>query len=338
MKKADIVQAILGKKQNNQAAPSPVKSFAPSNIALCKYWGKRDQELNLPVTSSLSVSLGERGTTTELKVSHIEQDVIIHNNELYDLASPFCKRLIAFLDLFRVTHKWHLQITIQTNIPLAAGLASSASGFASLIKSLNQLFHWELKPHELSILARLGSGSACRSIWPGFVEWHVGERADGMDSHGEAIPEVWPDLCIGLLILSHQEKQISSRDAMQRTVTTSPFYSLWPTKVSEDLSAIKQAIYTRDFHLLGKVAESNAMAMHATMLSSWPPIIYAIAETVIAMQNIWKMRYQGLTIYFTQDAGPNLKLLFLRTDEDIIRTHFRMIEVVQPFAQFDRRS
>jgi diphosphomevalonate decarboxylase len=335
VKKGDVVQMILGKKQNNQASQFFVETFAPSNIALCKYWGKRNQELNLPMTSSLSISLGELGTITQLKTSDSGYDVVMHNNEQYDLTSPFCKRLLAFLDLFRTISKWHLQIAIQTNIPLAAGLASSASGFASLVKALNQLFHWELKPEELSILARLGSGSACRSICSGFVEWHAGEREDGMDSYGESIPELWPELCVGLLILSCEEKQISSRDAMQCTVETSPFYALWPDKVGEDLFAIKQAIYEKNFHLLGKTMESNAMAMHATMLSSWPPIVYAIPETVVFMKKIWVLRYQGLPVYFTQDAGPNLKLLFLKTHEHLVRVSFPNIEVVQPFAKLD---
>ncbi len=331
MKKHDVVDALLGKKSKELPQKNSGQAFAPSNIALCKYWGKRNSELNLPVTSSLSISLGKKGTLTEVKISDTKQDIVIANHQAVDPASSFSKRLIEFLNLFRPNPSCYFYVNTQTNIPTAAGLASSASGFAALVMALNQLFGWNLNASELSILARLGSGSASRSIWPGFVEWQMGTREDGMDSYGTKIPEVWPELCIGLLVLSSQEKGISSREAMQRTVTTSPFYSQWPQKVNDDLTMIKPAIQSHDFALLGKVAESNAMAMHALMLSAWPPVSYALPETVIMMQKIWKLRDQGVQIYFTQDAGPNLKLLFLKKEMNEILTHFPNAEIVQPF-------
>src|SRR5690606_6915553 len=153
-----------------------------------------------------------------------------------------------------------------------AGLASSACGFASLVSALNDLLDWKLAKRDLSILARLGSGSAARSLWMGFVEWHAGVQADGMDSYADALPFEWPELCIGILALSDKEKPISSREAMQRTVSTSVLYNSWPKKVLQDMIIIKQALQVKNFSLLGGTAESNALTMHATMLSSWPPI------------------------------------------------------------------
>jgi diphosphomevalonate decarboxylase len=164
------------------------------------------------------------------------------------------------------------------------------------------------------------------------VHWHAGIRSDGMDSHGESLRARWPEFCIGLLIFSESEKAIPSRVAMQRTITTSALYQAWPSKVSRDLAAIKQAIGNKDFQLLGKAAESNATTMHATMLSAWPPIIYSVPETLVAMQRIWELRNEGLQIYFTQDAGPNLKLLFLQRDIDNVLASFPSIEIIQPFA------
>lgn len=330
MKKSDVVNYILKNKNNN---PSGIANniFSPANIALCKYWGKRNQELNLPVTGSLSVSLGNKGTTTTLKISQTNSDEASLNGKLIESVSPFGQRLSQFLDLFRTGNHFKFNIDIQTNIPIAAGLASSASGFASLVHALNHLFEWKLSIRELSILARLGSGSASRSIEPGFVEWHPGVDENGFDSFGELLPYQWSDLCVGLLIVNEKEKQVSSREAMQRTVTTSPLYALWPKKVSDDLIAIKQAIHDRDFELLGKTAETNAMTMHATMLSSWPPITYACAETLAAMQKIWQLRNQGMSLYFTQDAGPNLKLLFLQNQLNQVRENFPEIEIVKPF-------
>lgn len=332
MKKTDIVRTILGERLSNDYKNNSAKVFAPSNIALCKYWGKRDQELNLPMTSSLSISLGTRGATTELKIIDDNRDRIFLNKEKIDIFSLFGKRLLEFLSLFRKKNHPHFEINIQTNIPIAAGLASSACGFAAFVQVLNIFFGWELPKKELSILARLGSGSASRSIWHGFVEWHAGFREDGMDSYGESISTTWPELCVGLLILDEKEKSLSSREAMQRTLTTSSLYSAWPEKVTKDLFLLKQAISVQDFELLGKIAESNAITMHATMLSAWPPITYYLPETISAMQKIWQIRRDGLSLYFTQDAGPNLKLLFLKKDQHHVQQHFPSLEVIQVFA------
>jgi len=332
VKKSDVVRAVLGDRYHVAPLHHGGQAFAPTNIALCKYWGKRDQDINLPLTSSLSISLGNKGATVDLRIHHGAHDEIFLNEYEVDRVSPFSKRLIEFLNLFRHHHEPRFSVHIKSNVPIAAGLASSACGFASLIMALDALFGWKLDQRELSILARLGSGSATRSLWPGFVEWHSGIRGDGMDSHGVMIEETWPELCIGLLIVSEKAKGIPSREAMQRTVTTSALYSAWPAKVSRDLSLLKQAISVCDFPLLGKTAESNATTMHATMLSAWPPITYAIPETLLAMQQVWQLRSEGLSLYFTQDAGPNLKLLFLQKDIDTVKSHFPQAEIVQPFV------
>ena len=331
MKKSDAVHAILGKRYGRKPMHTSASAYAPSNIALCKYWGKRDAMLNLPVTSSLSISLGNKGALTELTLSDEGADSVILNELPINWISPFGKRLLEYLNLFREGSDLHINIKIQTNIPIAAGLASSACGFASMIRALNQLFGWNLDERELSLLARLGSGSASRSIWQGFVEWHAGEREDGMDCYAEPLEEVWPELCVGLLVLTAGEKMIGSRDAMQRTVLTSPLYSAWPDKVKTDLPQLKEAIHSNDFELLGRTAESNALTMHATMMSSWPPICYFLPETIEAMQQIWQLRREGLPLYFTQDAGPNLKLLFLEKDKEIVQEYFPAVEVLQPF-------
>jgi diphosphomevalonate decarboxylase len=332
VKKYEVVRTILGERWNTAPHYTIKSAFAPTNIALCKYWGKRDQELNLPLTSSLSISLGNKGTTTELKLTGKSDDEIYLNGGLLANESPFCQNLLEFLDLFRYEHEPRFSIHTNSNVPIAAGLASSACGFASVVLALDGLYDWQLSQAELSILARLGSGSACRSIWQGFVHWHAGIRSDGMDSHGESLRARWPEFCVGLLIFSESEKPIPSRIAMQRTITTSALYQAWPSKVSRDLAAIKQAIGNKDFQLLGKSAESNAMTMHATMLSAWPPILYSIPQTLEAMQKIWELRNQGLQVYFTQDAGPNLKLLFLQRDIENIRASFPDVEIIQPFA------
>jgi diphosphomevalonate decarboxylase len=333
VKKSNVVSSILGKHWQQAPQNAVGKAFAPTNIALCKYWGKRNQELNLPLTSSLSISLGNKGAFVELTRQDGEHDIVILNGQPVASDASFYKKLVNFLDLFRPQNAMRLRADIQSNIPIAAGLASSACGFASIAMALNDLFGWQLNTTELSILARLGSGSASRSIEPGFVEWQAGSREDGMDSYAVSLSETWPELCVGLLIVSEREKILSSREAMQRTVESSALYPAWPAKVSHDLVELKQAIANHDFALLGKAAESNATTMHATMLSAWPAIQYAVPETLLAMQTVWKLRSEGLALYFTQDAGPNIKLLFEKHNVATIQSHFPQVEILQPFKK-----
>jgi len=331
VKKSDMVQKIFHNKLLQAPQRETGKAFAPTNIALCKYWGKRNSELNLPVTSSLSIALPEKGAHTSIIESHTKDDVIILNGEALPADSNFVKRLKNYLDLFRVQAAWRLQIDINMNIPVAAGLASSACGFASLITALDDLFNWKLSRRELSLLARLGSGSAARSLWDGFVEWHAGTQADGMDSYAEPLAIEWPEFMVGILSITDAEKPVSSRVAMQRTVDTSMLYANWPDKVAQDMKLLHQALQEKNFSLLGATAESNALNMHATMLSSWPPVCYYLPETIAAMQQIWSLRLEGLEIYFTQDAGPNLKILFLEKDKAIIKKQFPQVDMISLF-------
>lgn len=307
--KQRLVQTILSRAARNPKEKA--SAFAPANIALIKYWGKREQELNLPITDSLSKSLSV-GTHTTLSIS--DEDAVWLNDTKLAHDTPFAKRLFAFCDLFRpASTRLHIHTT--NEIPTGAGLASSASGFAALTLALNELFGWQLDAKNLSLLARLGSGSACRSLFEGFVQWHAGSRPDGLDSFAEPLDLHWPELQIGLRIVSAEQKPIDSRRAMQNTVATSSLYGSWPAKVAHDLVAIKEAIRVRDFEAFGSLCETNSLAMHATMIASSPPILYWLPETVAAMHQVWQWRKEGLAVYFTMDAGPNLKLLFLATEQ-----------------------
>tara|TARA_B100000989_G_scaffold297619_1_gene283973 strand:- start:104252 stop:105247 length:996 start_codon:yes stop_codon:yes gene_type:complete len=328
--KQDVVNAIL-KDKVSEPANGEGDAFAPSNIALAKYWGKRDPELHLPVTPSLSISLADRGTHTKIAVHDNGADEIYLNNQLISAESIFASKTIAYLDLFRDNKDRFYRVDTTSNIPIAAGVASSASGFAALIKSLESLYGWGLSNKQLSILARIGSGSASRSIWQGFVKWHAGYKEDGMDSFAEPIKQTWKELRIALLIISEDHKLVPSREAMERTVETSKLYTAWPKKLNSDLKDLLRAIKDKDFSLLGRTAESNALAMHGTMLAAWPPIIYAKAETIAMIEKIWALREEGFEIYFTEDAGPNLKLLFLEKDSAKVLEAFPNIDIIAPF-------
>lgn len=332
MRPIDVVKKILDDQYGASPKNKMGEVFAPANIALCKYWGKRDTNLNLPVTSSLSISLGDKGARTHVTLAESNQDVVKLNHKTLEQNSMFVQRIIKFLDLFREKNNLKFVVETHNNIPVGAGLASSAAGFAALIQALDQLFGWELPKKQLSILARLGSGSACRSLWQGLVKWHAGSDSSGLDSFAQKLPYTWPDLMIGLLPLSVETKSVSSRDAMQRTVTTSRYYELWPKQVEEDLQVLLCAIEKRDFKLFGETAENNALTMHALALTSKPPILYSIPATIVMIQHIWKLRESGINIYFTQDAGANLILLFLQKDVKLIKKEFAEVEIIMPFV------
>jgi len=307
-----------------------VTAFAPTNIALIKYWGKRDKVLNLPVTSSLSVTLPDHGTTTQLTVINESADKIILNDKTISSESPVYQKIKSFIDIFRYDNECFL-VETKNNIPTAAGLASSASGFAALALALDQVYRLNLSLTHLSAIARLGSGSACRSLWSGFVYWEKGKKTNGTDSHGIPLEETWPGLCMGLNLIQASEKPISSRDAMNITTETSPFYQVWPAFVAQDLQDIKKVIRNKDFENFGRIVERNAIAMHATMQTAWPSIFYSTPETITEMNKVWSLRKAGTSIYFTQDAGPNLKLMFLKNDKKAIQSYFPNLTVIDCF-------
>jgi len=329
MKRTEVVERLLPKQVKASASE---EQFAPSNIALCKYWGKRDRELNLPINASLSVSLDYLGSHTRLIPIEGQVDEVWLNGQQLLPSARFSQKVSEFIDLFRRDQNLCFKVETRNNIPTAAGLASSASGFAALTLALNDALALDLPPEHLSVLARMGSGSACRSLFTGFVEWEMGQREDGLDSHGVQLEHTWPGFCIGLVEIDAGEKATDSRSGMQRTVETAHLYQSWPLQAAADLSRLQQAIAARDFALLGQTAEQNALSMHATMIASWPPLLYWQPESVAAMQKVWQLREQGLPVYFTMDAGPNLKLLFQREDRDELLLHFPNLETVEPFG------
>lgn len=329
LNKAEYVRAILGGRSQAEAVKSEGVAFAPANIALCKYWGKRQRELNLPQTDSLSVSLDALGAHTVLRRAAKDRvflnGVEVHENE------AFFVRAMEFLRLF-IDPCQAIELETQSSVPVAAGLASSASGFAALVLAMEDWFGWGLKNREASLLARIGSGSACRSVHAGFSWWHAGSRDDGMDCYAEALDEVWPDLRVGLLILESGPKPIGSREAMDRTIASSMLYRSWPNQVEKDLAEIRSAISGRDMTRLGEAAEQNALSMHATMIASRPAVLYWTVATVDTLRRVWALREQGVAVYATMDAGPNVKLLYEASSTEAVHTAFPGLIEVRPFS------
>lgn len=331
MQAREIIQSIL---PTSTDVTEPASAFAPTNIALIKYWGKRNNQLNLPVTDSLSLSiapLGCRTTVSRLSPTNEHHDQLRINNQKIASHASAHQRLCAFLDLIRPYNNYYYRIESQSDVPIAAGIASSACGFAALTKALNQYHQWNLCDTKLSMIARLGSGSACRSLWNGFVQWQQGKRADGLDSHGIALHTPWPELGFGIWMSSDQHKPIGSREGMRITQTTSPLYAKWPERVQIDMQLAQQAILAQDFKLLGETLENNAIAMHECMRQAQPSIDYCLPSTWKNRQAIITARAKGLPIYFSQDAGPNLKCFFMTDWIDQIKQQFPEIKVINPW-------
>lgn len=293
---------------------------ANTNIALIKYWGKRDETLFLPMNSSLSITLDRFYTTTTVEFSKsFSKDIFLLNNEQANVADSH--KVFRFLDNIRKIAGTSLRTVVssENKVPTAAGFASSASGFAALAAAGAKALNLDLNEKELSILARQDSGSACRSIYGGFVEWQKGERSDGKDSYAKQLlsEEAWNISILSVMVASGQ-KQVSSRKGMKRTIETSSFYNGWLDTIEKDLEKAKEAIILRDFEALGKVAEANALKMHATMLGAEPPILYWQSGTIEVMQQVQNLRLSGIPAFFTIDAGPNVKVICLPEDEHIV--------------------
>lgn len=324
MDKREVIQQLLPKSSTSLDFG---QAWAPINIALCKYWGKEDSELNIPKNSSLSITL-EKGTKTEIKPA--ATDIFSLNGEVVATDSKHFVRLFRYLDHFRTASVPFFEVNSWNEIPTRAGLASSASAFAALVLAMNQLFQWGLSYQKLSILARLGSGSACRSIQRGFALWHKGVLLDGSDSYATQLDIEWPELRAGVLLTSTEEKLVGSTEGMLRTVVTSPLYAVWPAETERQVVKLQESIEKKNFEVFGQIIESNAMMMHATMLASTPPLFYWNCETLRALQKIWELRTSGVAIYPTLDAGPNVKLFYMAAQEEQVQAAFPLLLPLRP--------
>lgn len=301
---------------------------AHTNIALIKYWGKRDEALILPTNNSLSLTLDGFYTTTTVEFrEELTQDIFYLNDECIS-GIPYT-RVSQFLDLIRdIAKKPNLfaQVKSTNHVPTAAGFASSASGFAALASAGSQAIGLTLNDQELSRLTRRGSGSACRSIYGGFAEWDKGEKEDGSDSFAVPIaPQDYWDIRVAAVVLHADMKKVSSRVGMKRTVDTSPFFKGWVDSIPQDLKQIKSGISERDFEKVGSVAEANCLKMHATTLGANPPFTYWHDTTFTVMQHVQMLREKGIPAYFTIDAGPNVKVLYLPENEEQIKQELESI-------------
>lgn len=292
-------------------------AVANANIALVKYWGKRNDELILPQNSNVSVTLGglTATTTAEFDKRYGKDSFVLDGKEQ---SGEELERVVAILDILRkkVGIKDFAKVASENNFPTAAGFASSAAGGAALALAASKAAGLNLGERELSILARINSGSASRSIAGGFVEWAKGNKEDGSDSYGMQIAskEHWPEFRILACVLSTEKKKIKSRAGMKQSVSNCPFYNAWRETAEQDAQKMKGFIIKKNFTEVGKLAEHNCLKMHAVMLTTTPPIIYWNEKTIELMHAIQAWRDEGLESYFTIDAGPQIKIVCLSKD------------------------
>ncbi len=304
-------------------------AIAHPNIAFIKYWGNRNNELNLPASGSLSMNLGALTTRTMVRFApSLAADSLILNDAP---AQPLAlERVSRFLDRVRelAGTPYHAVVTSTNNFPTGAGIASSASAFAAL--SLAATTAIGLQPDEASLsrLARYGSGSACRSVPTGFVEWLPGDTDADSFARTIAPPGHW-DLVDCIAILHSKHKPVGST-AGHRLADTSPFQPARLQGAPTRLAVCRQAILDRDFNTFAKIVERDSNLMHAVMMTSIPPLFYWEPASLELMKTIPAWRAEGLQVCYTLDAGPNVHVLCLSKDVPEVKKR------LEPFPQVQR--
>ncbi len=288
--------------------PMKATARARSNIAFIKYWGKSDFEQNIPLNGSLSMTLSDAITTTT-----VEWDPALKQDEIYlegeRVLDRRALRISRYLD--RLRDAWYrvgARVASLNSFPAGTGIASSASGFAALATAAIGAFD-EGRPDEdeMTRWARRGSGSACRSIQGGFVEWVDGQDDAGSFSRQLCPPEHW-DLRDIVVLVSRQEKAISSSEG-HRIASRHPFMPARQEELPARILSLKGALAARDFATFGELVEHEAMEVQAIMMSGRPSALYLQPATVGLIHALRAWRDEGLPVYFTLDAGPNLHVL-----------------------------
>ncbi|MDH3746727.1 MAG: diphosphomevalonate decarboxylase [Gammaproteobacteria bacterium] len=283
---------------------------AQPNIALIKYWGKRDRTLNLPAVGSISITLADLYTEMNVKFdSKLKDDVLTVNGEIDQQMLP---RISRCLSAVAGEGRDPARVDSHCNFPVAAGLASSASAFAALVVAASAAAGQHRSTAELASLAGLESGSAARSLYGGFAE--LENNGDSVAVETLLDSSDWP-LRIVIAVTSAGPKPVSSGEAMEISRKTSPFYGRWVDDQTHDLDVARAAIRERDFGKLAAIAEHNCLKMHSVMWASRPPIVYWNAATLECLQTVRELRTQGVGVFFTIDAGPQVKAICLAHDE-----------------------
>ncbi|CAL9734194.1 diphosphomevalonate decarboxylase [Monosporozyma servazzii] len=319
---------------------------APVNIATLKYWGKRDVSLNLPTNSSISITLSQddlRTLTTAATSESFSEDQLWLNGHLESLQNKRTQDCLRDLRQLRseleqqdeslpALSQWKLHLVSENNFPTAAGLASSAAGFAAMVVAIAQLYQLPQSMSELSKIARKGSGSACRSLFGGYVAWEMGQLEDGSDSKAIQVldRDQWPEMKALILVVSDVKKDVSSTQGMQLTVATSDLFKHRVSSVvPERYETMKDAIKNKDFNKFAELTMRDSNSFHATCLDSFPPIFYIndTSKRLINLCHKINSFYSTNIVAYTFDAGPNAVLYYLKENEH------KLLSILNEFCQ-----
>ncbi len=281
-------------------------AIAQPNIALIKYWGKRDIERNLPAVGSISITLRDLHTRMSVEFDDALAADTLTVNDVPDVR--MLPRLSACLDRVAGKNRPRAHILSTCNFPIAAGLASSASSFAALTVAAAEASGQSMSTPELASLAGRASGSAARSLLGGFVE--LRNTDDDIEVSKLCEAEEWP-VTVVVAITETGPKPVGSTEAMEISRKTSPFYSNWVELQEHDLDTARAAIAGRNFQALAEIAEHNCLKMHSIMWASRPPMVYWNAATMRCLQAVRKLQGRGVGVFFTIDAGPQVKAVCL---------------------------
>ena len=306
---------------------------AHANIALVKYWGKRDIPRNLPAAGSLSMTLAGLTTTTRVTFGGDTSDRLLIDGE--EQAPAALGKVLRVVEPLRLRAGVDTRVLVESwnDFPTGAGLASSASGLAAATVATAAALGLDLSVTKLSEIARVGSGSACRSLFGGFSEWSAGEREDGTDSHAAPLfpPEHW-DLRVVVAMVSEAQKAVGSTRGMAHTLETSPFHAPFLKTVDRDLAAAREAIASCDLPSLGRVAERSCLRMHALMMGADPALVYLQPESWEVIRVVRALQERGVPCFFTADAGPNVKVFCDPSAEEQILSELQSLRCVRRLA------
>jgi len=288
---------------------------APSNIAFIKYWGQTDSNLRIPTNGSISMNLSNLYTTTTVEfLEKYEKDEVSVNAVE---SGAKIDRVITHLDRVRkLAHiKTHAKVVSKNNFPTGTGLSSSASGFAALTVASVSAAGLQLSEKELSILARQASGSACRSIPSGFVEWEKGDTHETSYAHTIFPADHW-DVVDIVVAINSAEKHVPTTQA-QYCALTSPFFKTRLMHIDKKIEICKRLIADKNFTGFGELVESEALELHSIMMTSIPSLLYLYPKTLELMQLVqeWR-RNDGLQVYFTLNTGHNIHLICEKKSTD----------------------
>ena len=304
-------------------------AYAHPNIAFIKYWGNRDDALRLPVNGSVSMNLAALRTKTSVTFRNDlkDGDVLTVNGQ--EVTGASLNRAAKFMDEVRRLsgEERFAEIVSENNFPMGAGIASSASAFAALALAGSAAAGLDLSERDCSRLARMGSGSACRSVPGGFCEWLYGSGDADSVSVSIAPAEHW-DLTDLIAVISGEHKKVGS-SAGHGMAATSPYQSARVADAPARIEKCRTAILNKDFAALAEVSERDCLLMHAVMMTSTPPLLYWEPASIALVKGVKAWREEGIPCFCTLDAGPNVHILCPSEAADEIRSRVERVPGVK---------